>query len=142
MRISSDADPGALRHATEYLDSAVIVKIGSQGSLMRRGSSSRPALTVGRREHQCAGPYRSDVVQDAPDPKARSRQLHHAGFFDALLQYDTETEDFTSKLRLNCKYWRRLDTCVDYNERREIEGVPTDEWYWAFRVTWTDPMGS
>ena len=58
-------------------------------------------------------------------------------FFDALLQYNTAEEDFSSNLRFNYKYRPGSDIYVVYNERRDIEGVPTDTVDRSFTVKWT-----
>ncbi|HZI95271.1 MAG TPA: hypothetical protein VFE84_13575, partial [Patescibacteria group bacterium] len=58
-------------------------------------------------------------------------------FFDALLQYNTAIEDFSSNLRFNYKYRPGSDIYVVYNERRDIEGVPTDKLDRSFTIKWT-----
>ena len=58
-------------------------------------------------------------------------------FFDALLQYNTAVDDFSSNLRFNYKYRPGSDIYVVYNERRDIEGVPTDQVDRSFTVKWT-----
>ncbi|MGH9869091.1 MAG: DUF5916 domain-containing protein [Candidatus Polarisedimenticolia bacterium] len=58
-------------------------------------------------------------------------------FFDALLQYNTAEEDFSSNLRFNWKYRSGSDLYVVYNERRDIEGLPTDLTDRSFTVKWT-----
>jgi hypothetical protein len=57
--------------------------------------------------------------------------------FDALLQYNTAIEDFSSNLRFNFKYRPGSDIYVVYNERRDIEGIPTDTVDRTFTVKWT-----
>jgi hypothetical protein len=58
-------------------------------------------------------------------------------FFDSLLQYNTDTEDFSSNLRFNYKYRPGSDIYVVYNERRDIEGLPTDKVDRTFTVKFT-----
>jgi hypothetical protein len=58
-------------------------------------------------------------------------------FADALLQYNTDVDDFSTNLRLNFKYRPGSDIYVVYNERRDIEGLPTDEVDRIFTVKWT-----
>jgi len=58
-------------------------------------------------------------------------------FLDALLQYNTDIEDFSSDLRLNWKYRPGSDIYVVYRERRDIEGETTDLTDRVFTVKWT-----
>jgi len=58
-------------------------------------------------------------------------------YFDALLQYNTAVDDFSSNLRFNYKYRPGSDIYVVYNERRDIEGIPTDTVDRSFTVKWT-----
>jgi hypothetical protein len=58
-------------------------------------------------------------------------------YFDALLQYNTAEEDFSSNLRFHWKYRPGSDLYVVYNERRDIEGLPTDLTDRSFTVKWT-----
>jgi hypothetical protein len=58
-------------------------------------------------------------------------------FLDALLQYNTAEEDFSSNLRFNWKYRPGSDLYVVYTERRDIEGLPTDVADRSFAVKWT-----
>lgn len=58
-------------------------------------------------------------------------------YFDALLQYNTDVDDFSSNLRFNYKYRPGSDIYVVYNERRDIEGLPTDVVDRSFTVKWT-----
>jgi hypothetical protein len=58
-------------------------------------------------------------------------------FFDAFLQYNTAEDDFSSNLRFNWKYRPGSDLFVVYNERRDIEGLPTDVTDRSFTVKWT-----
>jgi len=61
-------------------------------------------------------------------------------FLDALLQYNTDIEDFSSDLRLNWKYRPGSDIYVVYRERRDIEGEDTDLTDRVFTVKWTYQM--
>ncbi len=58
-------------------------------------------------------------------------------FADALLQYNTDVDDFSSNLRLNYKYRPGSDIYIVYNERRDIEGLPTDTVDRSLTVKWT-----
>lgn len=58
-------------------------------------------------------------------------------YFDALLQYNTAIDDFSANLRFNYKYRPGSDIYVVYNERRDIEGIPTDTVDRSFTVKWT-----
>jgi hypothetical protein len=58
-------------------------------------------------------------------------------FLDALVQYNTDADDLSSNLRLNYKYRPGSDLYVVYNERRDIEGLPTDLVDRTFTVKWT-----
>ncbi|MBI3448028.1 MAG: carbohydrate binding family 9 domain-containing protein [Acidobacteria bacterium] len=58
-------------------------------------------------------------------------------FFDALVQYNTEVRDVSTNLRLNVKYRPGSDIYLVYNERRDIEGLPTDVVDRSFTVKWT-----
>jgi len=56
--------------------------------------------------------------------------------FDALLQYNTAVDDFSSNLRFNYKYRPGSDIYVVYNERRDTEGMPADAADRSFTVKW------
>jgi len=58
-------------------------------------------------------------------------------FFDALVQYNTDVKDFSTNFRLNVKYRPGSDLYFVYNERRDIEGLPTDVVDRSFTVKWT-----
>lgn len=58
-------------------------------------------------------------------------------FADALLQYNTDVDDFSTNLRLNYKYRPGSDIYVVYNERRDFEGLPADRVDRIVTVKWT-----
>jgi hypothetical protein len=58
-------------------------------------------------------------------------------YFDTFLQYNTDLDDFSSNLRFNYKYRPGSDLYVVYNERRDVEGLPTDVVDRVLTVKWT-----
>ncbi|HKY30943.1 MAG TPA: DUF5916 domain-containing protein, partial [Candidatus Polarisedimenticolia bacterium] len=58
-------------------------------------------------------------------------------FFDALIQYNTQEDDLSSNLRFNWKYRPGSDLYLVYNERRDVEGLPTDLVDRSVTMKWT-----
>ena len=58
-------------------------------------------------------------------------------YFDALVQVNTELDDVSSNLRFNYKYRPGSDIYVVYDERRDVEGMPTDIVDRRVTVKWT-----
>ncbi len=58
-------------------------------------------------------------------------------FVDALLQYNTDVEDFSTDLRFNWKYRPGSDLYVVYRERRDIESEATPGDDRSLTVKWT-----